>query len=260
MERYGVVDEGVVDSEYGIVGDGGRGGRLVGAVGLVVAALLVTGLSVNWIWNQADAVTPVSLPSAKSEPLTTISPSARPTTPPPPIGKVLGSNMIAYNNDTMPLLSSEWRDYGENSGLYGGAASWLTVHEKYDGKKATWGNYVAFGGLNQRIKLVNTPAGLKQATIQTASMALVKLYDEDVQFIGKATHTPISVDGHAGHELSIKVVVKKPLLKETFSTVIVTVIDRGDGTGVAAIGDIAGSTPQWIPIWRAKVQEIKFNR
>lgn len=227
---------------------------------MVVGALVVTGLSANWIWDKADAVTPVSLPSANSTPLATVSPSARPTTPPPPEGKVLGSNIVAFNNDTMPLMGSDWKDYGENTGMLGGAATWLTVHDKYDGKKATWGNYVAFGGLNPKIKLVSTPAGLKQATIQAASLAIVRLYNKDVKFIGKATHTPITVDGQAGHELTIKVAVSQPKLKETFSTVMVTVIDRGDGTGDVAVGDFAGSTPQWIPIWRAKVQEIKFNR
>ncbi|WP_433021737.1 hypothetical protein [Kribbella sp. CA-294648] len=205
-------------------------------------------------------MTPVSLPSAKSEPLTTVSPSARPTTPPPPRGQVLGSNMVAFNKDTMPLLGSEWEDYGSGfqAGLNGGAATWLTVHDKYDGKKAKWGNFVAFGGLNPKIKVVSTPAGLKAATIQAASRAIVGLYDENVKFIGKSTHTPITVDGHTGHELSIKVAVSVPKLPETFSTVLVTVIDRGDGTADVAIGDIAGSTPQWIEIWRSKVQEIKI--
>ncbi len=39
---------------------------------------------------------------------------------------------------------------------------------------------------------------------------------------------------------------------------MVAVIDRGDGTADVVVGDIAGSTPQWIAIWRAKVQEIKI--
>jgi hypothetical protein len=173
---------------------------------------------------------------------------------------VLGSNIVAFNKDTMPVMSSEWVDYGSGFqvGLNGGAATWLTVHEKYDGKKANWGNYVAFGGLHPKTKVVSTPAGLKAATIQAASRAIIGLYDKDVKFIGKATHTPVTVDGHAGHELSIKVAVSVPKLKETFSTVLVTVIDRGDGTADVAVADIAGSTPQWIEIWRAKVQEIKI--
>jgi hypothetical protein len=254
-DAYGIVD----DVPPG--GDGGKSGRLVGVVGLVVGALLVTGLSVNWIWNKADAVTPVSLPSANSTPLATVSPSAAPTTPPPPEGRVLGSNIVAFNNDTMPLMTSAWRDNGkaDRIGLVGGASAWLTVHEKYDGKKASWGNYVAFGGLSPKVKYVNTAAGRKAATVQAATTAIVELYDEKVQFIGKAAHVPGTVAGHPSHELSIKVVVNKPMLKETFSTVLVTVIDRGDGTADVAIGDIAGSTTTQVTDWRAKVQEIKIG-
>jgi hypothetical protein len=37
------------------------------------------------------------------------------------------------------------------------------------------------------------------------------------------------------------------------------VIDRGDGTADFVIADIAGSTPNWIPVWRAKVQGIKIG-
>jgi hypothetical protein len=233
---------------------------LIGVVGLVAAALLTTGLSVNWIWDKANAVTPIALPSAKPEPLTTISPSVKPTPTPPPMGKVVGSNLVASNNDMMPLMGSAWSDNGENSGLYGGAAIWLTVHRNYDGKTASWGNYVAFGGLAKNIPYTNTPAGRKEATVQAASRAIIRLYDENVKFIGKAVHKPITVDGHPGHELSIKVVVSQPKLKETFSTVMVAVIDRGDGTADVAVGDIAGSTPKWIPVWRAKVSEIKIGQ
>ncbi|MDX6280875.1 MAG: hypothetical protein QOH03_1946 [Kribbellaceae bacterium] len=254
------------DESYGIVDaapgrSGGRNGRLVGVAALVVGALVVTGVSVNWIWDKADAVTPVSLPSAKSEPLPTVSPSAIPTTPPPPEGQVLGSNIVAFNKDTMPLMGSDWEDNGsgESVGLLGGAATWFTVHDNYDGKKAKWGNYVAFGGLNPKIKLVSTPAGLKEATVQATSAAIVELYDPKVQLIGKATHTPITVDGHPGHELTIKVVVKVPKVKETYSNIMAAVIDRGDGTADFVIADIAGSTPNWIPVWRAKVQEIKIG-
>ncbi|WBQ02681.1 hypothetical protein [Kribbella sp. CA-293567] len=256
---YGIVDEAAYARERG-GGDGGRGGRLVGAVGLVVGALVVTGLSVQWIWDKADAVTPVSLPSANSTPLATVSPSAIPTKPPPPRGRVVGASIVAFNNDTMPLLTSAWRDNGgtDRIGLLGGASAWLTVHDKYDGKKS-WGNYVAFGGLGEKVKYVNTPAGRKAATIQAATTALVELYDQNVQFIGKAVHTPGTVAGHPSHELSIKVVVKIPKLAETFSNVLVTVIDRGDGTAAVAIGDIAGSTSEQVADWRAKVQEIKIG-
>ncbi|TDO43264.1 hypothetical protein EV643_1185 [Kribbella sp. VKM Ac-2527] len=271
---YGVWEEGL---EYGVTssrrrlppgdgpGDGGGGSgrsdrpRLVGALALVVVAVLTTVLSVNWIWTKADAVTPVDLPSAKGTPLKTINPSVKPTPTPPPTGKVVGSKMIAFNNDTMPMMSSAWSDNGENTGLLGGAASWLTVHKNYDGKTATWGNYVAFGGLNKKIPWVNTPAGRKEAAVQAASNAIVRLYDKDVKIIGKATHRAITVDGHPGHELTAKVEIKVPKLKETFSTVVVAVIDRGDGTADVAIADIAGSTPQWLPVWRTKVSQIEFS-
>jgi hypothetical protein len=175
---------------------------------------------------------------------------------------VLGSNIVAFNKDTMPLMGSGWEDNGsaESVGQLGGAATWLTVHDKYDGKKAKWGNYVAFGGLDPKIKVVSTPAGLKEATVQAASAAIVKLYDPKVQLIGKATHTPITVDGHPGHELTVKVAVKVPMLKETYSNIMAAVIDRGDGTADFVIADIAGSTPNWIPVWRAKVQEIKISK
>ncbi|WP_203591155.1 hypothetical protein [Streptomyces sp. SID13031] len=207
-------------------------------------------------------MTPVALPSAGSTPLATISPSAIPTTPPPPEGRVLGSNIVAFNNDTMPLMSSAWVDNGSGQtiGLLGGAATWFTVHDKYDGARARWGNYVAFGGLDPKIEYTNTPAGLKAATIQAATAAIVELYDPNVKLIGKATHTPITVDGHPGHELTIKVEVKVPKLKETYSNVMAAVIDRGDGTADFVVADIAGSTPDWITIWRAKVQEIKIVR
>jgi hypothetical protein len=114
--------------------DSNRRARLIGAVGLVMAALLVTGFSVNWIWDKADAVNPVALPSAKPEPMTTISPSVKPTTPPPPEGKVLGSNIVAFNNDTMPLMGSAWSDDGREAGQYGAGSIWLRVHKDYGGK------------------------------------------------------------------------------------------------------------------------------
>lgn len=239
---------------------GDRAPRLVGALALLVVAVITTVWCVSWVWNKADATTPVALPSANGTPLKTVNPSVKPSATPPPTGKVVGSNIIASNNDTMPILSSAWSDNnGENSGLYGGASTWLTVHKNYDGN-STWGNYVAFGGLNKTIPFTNTPAGLRAATGQAASIAIVRLYDKNVKLIGKATHRTISVKGHPGHEVTVKVAVSKPKLKETYSTVAVAVIDRGDGTGMVAVGDFAGSTQQWLPIWRAKVQQITFAR
>ena len=227
---------------------------------LLVVAVITTVWCVSWVWNKADATTPVALPSANGTPLKTINPSVKPSATPPPTGKVVGSSIIASNNDTMPILSSAWSDnYGETSGLYGGASIWLTVHKNYDGN-SSWGDYVAFGGLNKTIPFTNTPAGLREATAQAGAIAVVQLYDKNVKFIGKPTHRTISVKGHPGHEVTVKVVVNKPKLKETYSTVAVAVIDRGDGTGMVAVGDFAGSTQQWLPIWRAKVQQITFAR
>jgi hypothetical protein len=226
---------------------------------LLVVAVITTVWCVSWVWNQADATTPVALPSANGTPLKTVSPFVQPSATPPPTGKVVGSNMVASNNDTMPVLSSAWSDNYENSGLYGGASTWLTVHQNYDGNH-NWGDYVAFGGLNKTIPFTNTPAGLRKATGQAATIAVVRLYDKNVKFTGKVTHRTITVKGHPGHEVTVKVVVSKPKLQETYSTVAVAVIDRGDGTGMVAVGDFAGSTQQWVPIWRAKVQQITFAR
>jgi hypothetical protein len=230
--------------------------QLVGAIALLVVAIVTTVACVSWISNKAEAISPVDLPSADGTPLKTVTPSVKPSATPPPIGRIVGSNMVASNNDTMPVLSSAWTDNTENSGLYGGAATWLTVHKNYDGKTASWGNYVAFGALDKTIAYKNTPAGRKEAAVRAASVALYKLYGKDVKILGKPTHRPITVQGRPGHELTVRIEVKVPKLKETFSTVAVAVIDRGDGTADASVGDFAGSTPQWLAVWRAKVQAI----
>jgi hypothetical protein len=224
----------------------------------VVAALVVTGVSVNWIWQKADAVTPVTLPAANPAPMETFTPSVKPSTPPPPTGRVVGSNIVASNNDKMPLMGSAWESNQDRTALHGGAASWLTVHKEYD-KGKNWGNYVAFGGLNKAVTFTNTPAGLKDAASRAGGAAVTNLYDSTVKPYA-VTHRAITVNGHRGHEITARVPVKIPKLKETYSTILIAVIDRGDGTADVAIGDIAGSTPQWIPIWRQKVQEITFAK
>jgi hypothetical protein len=227
---------------------------------LVVVALISTGISARWIWTKADgAIAPVDLPSANPTPMNTINPSVRPSVTPPPTGKVVGSRLIASNNDTMPLMGSAWSDYVDKTSLYGGAAIWLDVHQKYDGTNG-WGNYVAFGALNKKVSYTNTPAGRKDAAVQAASTAVVNLYGQNVKLIGKAVHRRVTVGGHPGHEITAKVEVKVPKLKETFSTLMVTLIDRGDGTADVAVADIAGSTPQWLPIWRTKVSQIQINK
>lgn len=234
--------------------------QLIGALALLLAAVIATVTCVSWVWNKADALSPVALPSANGTPLPTVNPSARPSSTPPPQGRVIGSAMVAANNDRMPVLSSAWSDNEENSGLYGGAATWLTVHKNYDGKNATWGNYVAFGGLARTVPYANTPAGRKEAAVQAGAAALDKLYGKNVKLIGKASQRVISVRGRPGHEITVRVQVRIPQLKETFSTFAVAVVDRGDGTADASIGDFAGSTPQWLSVWRTRVQQITIQR
>lgn len=225
----------------------------------MVAALAATGLSVGWIWNKADATTPVTLPTS-GKPLETVSPSVKPSETPTPVGKVLGSEMVAANNDSMPNMSSAWSNTYERTGLWGGAAIWFTVHSNYDGKGASWGNYTAFGQLPPDIPYQNTPAGLKEAGIQIGVRAVTNLYGAKATVLKGTTHKAITVNGHPGHEIVARVAVKVPKLTETFSTVMIAVIDRGDGTADVSIADIAGSTPAWQNVWRYKVTQIKVNR
>ncbi len=232
--------------------------RLIGALVLVVAALATTGISVGWIWTKADAVTPVSLPSGGQKPMETVNPSAKPSETPTPQGKVLGTEMVADNKDVMPIMSSAWTSQFDRTGLWGGAAIWFVLHKNYDGKKSDWGNYVAFGQLSPEIKYVNTAAGRRQAASQAGSRAIVKLYDKDAQ-VSAVTHKAITVDGHPGHEITARIAISEPGVKETFSTIMIALIDRGDGTAAVSIGDFAGSTPAWQNVWRYKVSQIKIN-
>ncbi|GAB3819559.1 hypothetical protein [Kribbella italica] len=262
QEVGGPPDDGGDDDSYGVV-DRPSGGniqraRLIGALSLVLVAVLTTVLSASWLWSNAQAVSPVDVPAGTAGDVKTISPSIRPSPTPTPEGRVIGGLFYNGVDDTMPMMSSAWTSQGDSTGLNGGAAGVMTVHKDYDGKE-DWINYVAFGSLGKGIVFTNTPAGLKSATIKATETALVRLYDPNVKLIGKATHRPLTVDGHAGHELTIKVDVRKPKLPETFSTVMVAVVDRGDGTAVVSVADIAGSTPQWLPVWRTKVSQIQFS-
>ncbi|MFI7066923.1 hypothetical protein ACIBL3_38405 [Kribbella sp. NPDC050124] len=225
-----------------------------------MAALATTGISVGWIWTKADAVTPVTLPQGGQTPVETVDPSAKPSETPTPTGKVLGTEMRAGNNDMMPIMSSAWTSEFDRTGLMGGTAIWFTVHANYDGKKNSWGNYVAFGELPPTVKYANTAAGRKQAASQVGSRAIVGLGYKDPK-ISAVTHKPITVDGHPGHEITARIAVNQPPLKETFSTVMIAVIDRGDNkTAAVSIADIAGSTPAWQNVWRYKVSQIKVSR
>jgi hypothetical protein len=230
---------------------------LIGASVLVVIALLTTAFSVNWIWTKADAVSPVAVPSAKQSPMKTVNPSASPSPTPPPHGKVVGTNLVAFNNDTMPLMSSVWTDNSDRSGSLGGAAIWLTVHKNYK-DTSDWGNFVSFGQLPESVEYKSTPAGLKSAAQSIGGIALGNLYDANTKPYA-VTHRPIKVGGHPGHEITARIPVKEAKLKETFSYFMIAVVDRGDGTAAVSIGDFAGSTPQWLPIWRTRVSEIKIG-
>jgi hypothetical protein len=232
--------------------------RLIGALSLVLVAVLTTVFSVSWLWSNAQAVSPVDVPAGTAGDVKTISPSVRPSPTPTPEGRVIGGLFYNAADDTMPMMSSAWTSESDRTGSAAGRGSVTNVHENYDGKE-DWVNYVSFGSLSKDIVFTNTPAGLKDATIKAASNALVRLYDPNVKLIGKATHRPLTVAGHAGHELTIKVDVRKPKLPETFSTVMVAVVDRGDGTAVVSVADISGSTPQWLPVWRTKVSQIQFS-
>jgi hypothetical protein len=240
--------------------DGAMRARLIGALVLVVAALATTGISVGWIWTKADAVTPVTMPSGGQKPMETVDPSAKPSETPTPTGKVLGTEMVADNKDTMPIMSSAWTSEYDRIGLWGGTAIWFTVHANYDGKKGTWGNYVAFGQLPPQIPYVNTAAGRRAAAGQAGSRAVASLYDKDAK-VSAVTHKAITVDGHPGHEITARIAINQPPLKETFSTIMIALIDRGDGkTAAVSIADIAGSTPAWQNVWRYKVSQIKINQ
>ncbi len=233
--------------------------RLIGALSLVLVAVLTTVFSVSWLWSNAQAVSPVDVPAGNAGDVKTISPSIRPSPTPTPEGRVIGGLFYNGLEDTMPMMSSAWTSQEDRTGSDAGKGSVLSVHKEYDGKE-DWVNFVSFGSLSKDIVFTNTPAGLKDATIKAATTALVRLYDPNVKLIGKATHRPLTVDGHAGHELTVKVDVRKPKLPETFSTVMVAVVDRGDGTAVVSVADIAGSTPQWLPVWRTNVSKIEFKK
>jgi len=135
------------------------------------------------------------------------------------------------------------------------------VHSNYNGKGSSWGNYVSFGQLPPDIQYQNSAAGRKQAAIQIGARALVNLYDKNVTVVkGSSTHKVITVNGHPGHELTARVPVSVPKLTETYSTIMIAVIDRGDGTADVSIADLAGSTPAWQNVWRYKVSQIKVNK
>lgn len=230
-----------------------------GALGMLVAAALATILVVSWIWTKTDELTPVSLPSAKGTPLETLDPSAKPTIPPDPEGKYVGSFMVAWNNDKMAGMSSAWKADFNRISLYGGTGLWLTVHTKYNGK-SDWGNYVAFGGLPKNIVYKPTPAGMREAAAQVGGRMVNRLYPANKKPVPtNIVHKAYMANGHRVHEITARLPVKEPGLKETYSIIAMAVIDRGDGTAMVSIADLCGSTPQWLTVWRQRIAKVIIN-
>ncbi|MFC0624415.1 hypothetical protein [Kribbella deserti] len=228
---------------------------------MLVAALVATVLVVSWIWNKTDALTPISLPSANGKPLETISPSAKPekTLPPPePVGKYVGAFMVATNGDKMPGMSSAWKEDHNRIGLYGGIGLWLTVHPKYNGS-SDFGNHVGFGALPKEIAYKPTPAGLRSAAAHVGGRLINRLYHGQNLKPTNVVHKPMMVNGHRAHEITARVPINEPQLKETFAIIAITVVDKGDGTAMVAIADLCGSTPQWLTVWRQRVTKMLLS-
>jgi hypothetical protein len=199
------------------------------------------------------------LPSAAGTPLETIDPSAKPTPTPEPVGRYVGSFMVAGNNDKMPGMSSAWGEDSNRISLYGGIGLWLTVHDKYDGKES-WGNYVAFGGLPKEIPYQPTPAGLRAAAAQVAGRLGNRLYPGEDLLPTNIVHRPLTINGHRGHVVTARIPVKpKKGLPETHSIIGIAVVDRGDGTAMVSVADISGSTPQWLSVWQQRVTKMSFG-
>lgn len=221
--------------------------------------MLVVVLTTVWFVDTTDDLTPVALPTAAGTPLTTVTPSAKPTGPPPPQGRYTPAFLISFTGDKMPTMPApQWGQDFARHGSVGGAGQWMTVHPKFDGT-TDWGNGVEFGGVSTRAGYTG-PAKLRAAASYHGEQLLARSYDgaKTVPFAIK--HRTLTVGGHQAHEITAKVPVKQPKLTETHSIIAITVIDRGDGSAVVAIGDFAGSTPQWLSTWRQQVAKIQITR
>jgi hypothetical protein len=227
--------------------------RLVAALATLVAAVLVTTWTVHWTWSRADALTPVDLPSA-GKPLETVDPQGflEP--------KVADGKMVNTLGDTMPLMPAP--PWGQSSDpiTYRGLGFWMDVHVKYDGTN-TWGNAVFFGIFHPEEPYTSTPAGIRKTATLVGGRILNRIYDAKVVPIKSTVkHRPITVDGHRAHEITARVPIKQAQLAETFSTLGMIVIDRGDGTAAVSATVISGSTTaKWLPIWREHVAQIKIR-
>jgi hypothetical protein len=228
---------------------------------MTVAAVVTVAFTVIWIWDKAEALSPVDLPSANGTPLETITPSARPTVTPPPQGRFVDGFMVAWNNDRMlGMPQPPWEaGYDPRPGLYGSIAMQMIVHEKYDGTNS-WGNIMAFGGIGKGVPYNSSPAGMKLAAQHVGARMVSGLYDAStVPIKGSVKHRTLTVGGHRAHEIVARIPVSRPKLKETNSVIAIVVIDRGDGTAMASVGAFAGSTTGWFLYWRNQVQKIQIN-
>ncbi|HEY3000964.1 MAG TPA: hypothetical protein VGJ44_01330 [Kribbellaceae bacterium] len=238
--------------------------RLAAALATVLAAVLVTASSTFWIWNRADALTPVDLPSANATPLETVTPSAKPL--PPPDGHLRDGVITNGKGDKMPALPApRWKQEWDQIAL-GGVAQWMTVHKNYDGKGSTWGDLVGFGifdpSSDDKWTYSNKPADLKYASQLVGGRMITRLYKGKAQPIkGTVKHRALVVDGHPAHEVIARVPVREAKLAETYSQLAIVVIDRGDGSAAVAYGDFAGtSAAHWLAVWRQHVLKITIAK
>lgn len=238
--------------------------RLIGALAIVLVSLLTTAAVVAWIWNKADAVTPVNLPSAADTPLPTVNPSVKPTKPPPPPepdGKYIGGFLINHVGDRMPKMPGSWQgEVSDAMGVRGAAIEQLVVHKDASGEPI-WSNYISLGTLNTvLIAEYRSSANLRTVTPRQAGIVMGRLYGEKARPTN-ITRRSVKVDGHQAFEVTGRVPVKEAKVpQEKFSIIAVTLIDRGDGTATAAAAVFAGTQPAWLNVWRKQVQKIQIVR
>jgi hypothetical protein len=222
------------------------------AAAIVLVALVTTAFTANWIRTKADALTPVDIPAAVPTPLKTVRPEGY-LEP-----KIEGGFMINTLGDKMPVMPRPpWTNYVDQV-TFRGVAVWVTVHENYDGKKNTWGNVVGFGMFQPKEPYKD----LRNAAALVGGRMINQLYNDPklAPIKGSVKHRDLTVSGHKAHEILARVPIKKPKLNETFSTLAILVVDRGDRTLAVSYGDFAGSTPQWVSAWREHVAKIEIAK
>jgi hypothetical protein len=226
---------------------------VVAALATVVVAVLVTVWTVHWTLEKADALTPVDIPPAGT-PMQTVDPQGlmKP--------KVADGKVFNTLGDTMPLFPQPpWRQEVDPI-TYRGIGYWMDVHVKYNGK-SSWGNAVFFGIFHPEEEYAATPAGLRSTAALVGGRILNRIYDGKTAPIKSTVkHRPTTVDGHRAHEITARLPIKEANLPETFSTIGIIVIDRGDGHAAVSAVLVSGSTTaKWLPVWRDRVAKIKIN-